>query len=385
VSLTLERRFSVAEFFAGGGMVRAALGPGWHVALANDIDPKKCECYRRNWGDTDLIEGDVGLLNPILLRQPIDLYWASSPCQDFSLAGQRRGMAGARSGVFEKWVSLVADAAAHGFSPRIIAFENVTGLLTSNGGRDFEQVITSFVDLGYRVGAVEIDARNFVPQSRPRLFVIAVRRDVALPGHILTGKPIEPFHSRRLRDRVGSLSLSIRSEWLWWDLPVPEASATSLESCLDTDVAQTWFPADEVERLLGMMTDANLFKLESAKAMKRKVVGTLYRRGRPDASGVVRQRVEVRFDGVAGCLRTPAGGSSRQTLVFVDEHAVTMRLLSPREAATLMGLPQSYVLPQSFNEAYKISGDGVVVPVVKYLRDRIFDPILKEPLLRLAA
>jgi DNA (cytosine-5)-methyltransferase 1 len=83
------------------------------------------------------------------------------------------------------------------------------------------------------------------------------------------------------------------------------------------------------------------------------------------------------MDGLAGCLRTPAGGSSRQTLLIVKEGEVFMRLLHPREAIRLMGLPESYVLPTAYNDAYKLAGDGVAVPVVQHLDSEIFSPILK--------
>ena len=97
------------------------------------------------------------------------------------------------------------------------------------------------------------------------------------------------------------------------------------------------------------------------------MVGGLYRRIRPDGAGGKIQRAEVRFDDVAGCLRVPTGGSSRQTIMIVEGDSVRSRLLSPREAARLMGLGDDYRLPANYNEAYGLMGDGVVVPVVRYL------------------
>jgi DNA (cytosine-5)-methyltransferase 1 len=105
------------------------------------------------------------------------------------------------------------------------------------------------------------------------------------------------------------------------------------------------------------------------------MVGSVYKRTRVE-NGVKRQRAEVRFDDVAGCLRTPAGGSSRQTIVVVDGPLVRSRLLSPREAARLMGLPDGYRLPSGYNDAYHLAGDGVAVPVVRFLARTLFEPIL---------
>lgn len=106
------------------------------------------------------------------------------------------------------------------------------------------------------------------------------------------------------------------------------------------------------------------------------MIGGIYRRTRPDGSGGKVQRAEVRFDNISGCLRTPAGGSSRQTILVVEESRVRSRLLSPREAARLMGLPDDYILPRNYNEAYHLAGDGVAVPVVRFLAERILEPVL---------
>ena len=107
------------------------------------------------------------------------------------------------------------------------------------------------------------------------------------------------------------------------------------------------------------------------------MVGGLYRRIRPDADGKRIQRAEVRFDDVAGCLRVPAGGSSRQTIVIVEGALVRSRLLSPREAARLMGLSDDYLLRNNCNDAYGLMGDGVAVPVVRFLAAHILEPVLQ--------
>jgi DNA (cytosine-5)-methyltransferase 1 len=139
----------------------------------------------------------------------------------------------------------------------------------------------------------------------------------------------------------------------------------------------TWHTAAETRRLLEMMSPINRAKVNAAKKAARRSVGTVYKRTRVDgATGKKVQRAEIRFDEIAGCLRTPAGGSSRQTIMIIDGKRVRSRLLSPREAARLMGLPDTYVLPKNYNDAYHLAGDGVVVPVVRYLADSILEPIL---------
>ncbi|MEO1121409.1 MAG: DNA cytosine methyltransferase, partial [Pseudomonadota bacterium] len=77
------------------------------------------------------------------------------------------------------------------------------------------------------------------------------------------------------------------------------------------------------------------------------------------------------------CLRTPAGGSSRQTLLLAMPNGrLRARLLSAREAARLMGLPDDYRLPKRYNDAYRLSGDGIATPVVRFIADEILLPLL---------
>src|SRR5580698_10881322 len=170
--------FTFYEFFAGGGMARAGLGPGWRCLFANDFDPKKGVVYRANWGAEALITGDVREIKAADLPGTVDLAWASFPCQDLSLAGGGAGLKGDRSGTFWQFWGLMQDLIAEGRPPRIIALENVCGTLTSHDGKDFAAICSTFERANYAFGAVVIDAALFVPQSRPRLFIIGVRGDV---------------------------------------------------------------------------------------------------------------------------------------------------------------------------------------------------------------
>ena len=126
-----------------------------------------------------------------------------------------------------------------------------------------------------------------------------------------------------------------------------------------------------------MMSEVNLAKVETAKAASIPMVGGIYKRTRYE-HGIKVQRAEIRFDNIAGCLRTPAGGSSRQLVMLVDGQNIRSRLISTRETARLMGLPDSYKLPIAYNEAYHLTGDGVAVPVVHHIAKHIFESLLNE-------
>ena len=90
------------------------------------------------------------------------------------------------------------------------------------------------------------------------------------------------------------------------------------------------------------------------------------------------QQLELRFDGIAGCLRTPEGGSSKQYLVVKKANEIHARLLTVREAARLMGAPDSFVLPGSANDGYKAMGDAVAVPVAQFIGERFLTKLAKS-------
>lgn len=365
------------EFFAGGGMARAGLGPQWRCLFANDFDHKKCAIYRRNWRDDVMRAQDIREVRTADLPGRADLAWASFPCQDLSLAGVGAGLKGDRSGTFWPFWSLMTELVREDRAPRMVVLENVCGALTSHQGKDFAAICNAMRKAGYRYGALVIDAALFVPQSRPRLFAVAVREDESPPAGLAAGAPGDPWHTRAVRTAHANLSQAAKKHWVWWAPPAPPARAAVLADLIEeAPTGVEWHTPAETQRLLAMMSDANRAKVEEAKKAGRRVIGTVYKRTRRDPCGRRQQRAEARFDDIAGCLRTPAGGSSRQTIMVVEGSAVKTRLLSAREAARLMGLPDGYILPEKYNEAYHLAGDGVVVPVVRHLAANLLEPIL---------
>ena len=374
----VPRQPTFYEFFAGGGMARAGLGDGWRCLFANDFDAKKGLSYQANWGTGgELKVGDVNLVRPSDLPGQADLVWGSFPCQDLSLAGGGAGLKGDRSGTFYPFWNLIKSLVAESRAPNLIALENVCGTLTAHQGKDFEAICHAFAGSGYRVGALVIDAALFVPQSRPRLFVIGVHRGVEIDPALVAPGPIEPFHSRQICTAVARLDGLSRDAWVWWNVPrPPHRNSTFADVIEDNPTSVKWHTAAETKRLVGLMSSINLAKVAAAKRAKRRMVGGVYRRTRFNEHGVKVQRAEVRFDDIAGCLRTPAGGSSRQTIIVVDGNSVRSRLISARETARLMGLPDEYKLPKNYNEAYHLTGDGVAVPVVRHLAMHLLEPLL---------
>lgn len=370
---------SFYEFFAGGGMARAGLGRGWNCLFANDVDAKKGFAYQMNWGTGgELRVSDIHNIQSDDLPGHADMAWASFPCQDLSLAGAGAGLNGARSSTFFPFWQIIRALFIEDRAPRLIVLENVCGTLTSHGGQDFAAICSMFRNSGYKFGAVVIDAAHFLPQSRSRLFMIGVLASHPISDALVAPGPIEPFHPRGLRRALEGLPEPLKENLLWWNLPTPQRRLTTFSDIIEHEPLDVdWHTAAETRRLLEMMTPINLAKVNAAKRAGRLMVGSLYKRTRPQPSGERLQRAEVRFDDIAGCLRTPGGGSSRQTILLVNGDDVRSRLMSARETARLMGLDDQYRLPKKYNEAYHLTGDGVAVPVVRHIARHILEPLLQ--------
>lgn len=373
----MSRDLRFFEFFAGGGMARAGLGDSWSCEFANDFDVKKGFAYQTNWGSNGILKvGDVRAVSVRELPGTADLVWASFPCQDLSLAGGGAGLRGERSGTFYPFWDVVRGLIEDGRAPRVVALENVVGTLTSHNGADFAAICDTFSSNGYNFGALVIDAALFVPQSRPRLFVVGFRTDQQIPSEFIAPTAMAPFHTRALQTAYERISSESKRHWRWWNIPTPARRVGVFADLLEEFPSSVqWHTSAETGQLLGMMSSVNLAKVEAAKRAGRRMVGTVYKRTRIEAGRKV-QRAEIRFDDVAGCLRTPAGGSSRQVIVVVDGDRIRSRLISARETARLMGLPDDYVLPKNYSDAYHLTGDGVAVPVVRHLSETLIKPML---------
>lgn len=358
-------------------MVRAALSSYWSCELANDICSDKADVYRSNWGKEAFWLGDVADLKDEMAPANADLVWASFPCQDLSLAGKGAGLDADKSGAFWPFWKVVSENSRR---PKTIVLENVTGSLTSNRGEDFNSICEALFKAGYRAGCVLLDAVNYLPQSRKRLFWIAVRDDLVVPKKLLLEEPRADLHPRSMRRNVTHAGLGNRNDWLWWNVPVPNKDVIPTLADLVQKESEDviWHSPEQTHSLLGLMNQTNLDKVLTRKRDHHVNVGTLYRRMRDEGGDKMVQRAEVRFDGIAGCLRTPKGGSSLQTVVFSGKGEIRTRHISPRETARLMGLPDTFVLPAHRTKAYQVTGDGVAVPVVQAVVESIIEPVLSS-------
>ncbi len=339
------------EFFAGSGLVASGLSGLFSPVWANDICPKKADVYKANHRDRKFILDDIRNIKGVDLPQA-HLSWASFPCQDLSLAGLTGGIHADRSGLVWQWLRIMDEMPV---KPKVLVAENVTGLVSFAGGKNYRLLHNALFDRGYRVGAVILDAVRFTPQSRPRVFVIAVSKDVSVPDQLTDNGPnwMHPVSITRVAEGLPG--------WIWWKAPAPPRREVNLIDIVEWDIPSD--PDEVVRRNFEIMNSRHKERLLN---LDEPVVATGYKRTRNG-----KQSLELRFDGVAGCLRTPDGGSSRQMLIIKRDGKISTRLLTVREAARLMGASDSFLIPGGYNDGYRAMGDAVAAPVAKYLGKNI--------------
>ena len=356
-----------AEFFAGIGLARIGMAEaGIDVVWSNDISPMKHAMYERNFGSlenhTFLVE-DLGKLPSDSLPEDTDIAWASFPCTDLSIAGGHAGIhRGIASSTF--WHFVKALSKLRSDRPPVIALENVTAFATSHSGQDIASVIRSLNGLGYSVDILSIDARRFVPQSRPRLFLIGTTESVA---SVTERSPLRPDWLEPIFDDPSLVTHRMH-------VPEPPPLLTDgLEGyleILDKDDSRWWSTA-RVNAFISSMSVLQFKRFTTLRDRNRFTTRTAFRRMR---QGI--PRWEMRSDGIAGCLRTPRGGSSKQAVVFLGHGDVCIRWMTPREYASLMGAPNYKIDGVKEHNAYWGFGDAVCAPVVEWLSTNYLVPLL---------
>ena len=367
-----EVRFVAAEFFAGIGLVNLGLLQGGiEVHWANDWEPAKAEMHCAHFGSVgdDYVVGDIGNVDGADLPEVVDLAWASFPCTNLSLAGNRAGLGGSESGTFFEWIRILREMDES--KPRLVAAENVVGLATSRGGDDLRTAIKELNGLGYSCDLLAIDARRFVPQSRLRMFIVGTLDEV---------------------QQETSEDLALRPEWLHpffsdETLVTHRASLPALPELLTSGFSKLadrigpgdsrWWEEERTAAFLDSLSGVQADRLESLIARKKISYRTAYRRTR---GGV--PVWEIRADDIAGCLRTARGGSSKQAVVRAGNGSARVRWMTPAEYTKLMGAPEYNIVGLRPNQVMFGCGDAVVVDVVKWLAENYLGPVLGGALLR---
>ncbi|HEX6123353.1 MAG TPA: DNA mismatch endonuclease Vsr [Ktedonobacterales bacterium] len=374
----LVPQMTFLEFFAGIGLMRLGLEQGgWSIAFANDIDEQKRAMYGAHFGDAGdhFVLGDVHTI-PIEQIPSATLATASFPCNDLSLAGSRDGLVGKQSSAFWGFMRVLEEMGAR--RPPLVLLENVPGFLTSHGGRDFEQALLTLNRLGYAVDAFILDAARFVPQSRQRLFVLGAQRGQEETLRIRERAPDYAARGYESDVRPKALANFIAAHpeiaWNIRDLPPQPTLTVGLRDILEDlpHDAPEWWSRERAEYLLNQMSPRHRALAGRMIAGEDWSYGTVFRRMRKGVS-----MAELRTDNIAGCLRTPRGGSGRQIIFKAGRGEYHVRLLMPREAARLMGAGD-YTITASLNQALFGFGDAVCVPVIEWIATHYLNPLVSE-------
>lgn len=370
-SAVASKPIGVAEYFAGIGLMAEALEPrGFEVKWANDIEKAKRDLYVANRpiaaGRFHL--GDVRVVTGADMPTPVELATASFPCVDLSLAGNRKGLAGEQSGMFWEFARVLEEMGEA--RPRVALLENVHGFATSRGGKDLRAALQRMDQLGYSCDVVAINARHFVPQSRPRMFVVGIRGELP-PGAHSSVPPVSDIRPVWVQ-AVHAANSDLRMHYIDLPtLPVGPADLRGIVQRLDAKDDRWW---DEVRtrEFCDSLSPVQAERLETLRVAGRTTWRTAYRRTR---NGVATW--EIRADGIAGCLRTTGGGSSKQALVQVGRGQVMVRWMTPLEYARLMGAGSYRTKAGTDNQALFGFGDAVVVDVIGWLADHYLLPVLR--------
>ncbi len=370
--MKMRNERTAAEFFAGIGLMRMGLErAGWNVIWANDIDEDKMRMHQGHFTDdgAHFCLGDVHSLDPNDIPT-VSLATASFPCNDLSLAGARRGLAGQHSSAF--WGFIDAIKGMENRRPPLVMLENVAGFLTSHDGNDFKDACLALNELGYSVDAFVVDAALFVPQSRQRLFLIG-KRENRTASHV--AETLSFYESQCRPHALADFILwNPDIQWSIRALPPIAKANTTLQDILEDLPPNSvhWWTKQRADYLLSQMSEKHRAIADRMILGKEVTFGTVFRRVRHG-----RSMAELRTDGIAGCLRTPRGGSGRQILFMAGRRRFAVRLLTPRECARLMGA-DDFQITVSLNQALFGFGDAVCVPVIQWIAENYLTPALKE-------
>lgn len=366
-----------AEFFAGIGLMRMGLEQaGWQIEFANDIDPMKERLYNAHFQDehTHFSLGDIHQIQENNIPD-VTLATASFPCTDLSLAGRREGLSGKQSSAFWGFIRILKDLGDR--RPPIVLLENVAGFLNSHKGKDFEEALTALNNLGYKVDSFIIDAANFLPQSRVRLFIVG-QLETFLPRNLpkVDDEQLSLFYEGELRPKklIDFIIGHQKINWAIRELPKLPKNDRLLPTVVDDtpENSEEWWSQERVDYLINQTSEKHLKVIEALITNSQYSYLTAFRRVRNG-----RSMAEIRSDGIAGCLRTPKGGSARQILLKVGLGEVKIRFISPSECARLMGADE-FKITGSTTEALFGFGDAVCVPVVHWIAKNYLTPLLNE-------
>jgi len=357
----------VAEFFAGIGLVRMAMErAGCRVVYANEIDAWRKKIYEANFDATGFSCGDVREVHGKDVPA-IEIATASFPCTDLSLAGNRAGLTGKDSVLVSEFLRIIREMKER--KPLAVLLENVIGFATSNDGEDLRATVDRLNKEGYVCDVLTLDARRFIPQSRPRLFVIGILGSTRSVGEWMPSE-LHPAWVMRFAHKYPELQLNFKR--------LPEPPSKSKKELGDIvehfqPNNSVWWDARRLDAFLTSLSTINSQRLVDLRHSPNIAYAAAYRRTRGgDAVW------EIRGDSLAGCLRPSRGGSSKQAVVEAGNGKVRVRWMTAREYARLQGAPNLDFGSATENQVKFALGDAVCVPAIQWLARNYLVPLVTE-------
>lgn len=369
---------SYVDLFAGIGLLDYALqGNQWNLSLALDHEERKFNIFKSHFN---------GLSRKYLIKDIFNLQsaefphtflcHASFPCTDISSAGSRIGMHdGNESSAIDSLLGILYEKALNQ-RPSILLTENVKGLLSSNRGKDIRYLLQHYNDLGYQNDLLLLDAKNFVPQSRERIFIISTKPGI-IPSSLREHKLAESWIKPKSVLKVINQNLDLKWSFLK-AFPKPHR-IIKLKDIIDVKDKKFW-SLERTNYLYSQMSAKHKRWIDEKLNEAEYSCGTAFRRMRV-RDGIKQSTAEIRVDNIAGCLRTAKGGSAKQILIIVGKGEFKVRLLNPLECARLMGAPNFFISDNISKNDYLFGfGDGLCSSVIKWLDDKYLTPIFEAKL-----
>lgn len=305
----------VVSLFAGiGGICLAFREAGFRICWANERNHAACETYRHNFGDSYLIEGDIRKVDARTIPHAAVLV-AGFPCQSFSLGGTQKGFADPRGTMFFEVIRVAAE-----IEPKVIFLENVENLMDHDGGRTFQTIYASLVELGYiiRYRAIATHEYANIPQTRRRIYIVAFQ----------------------------ALNLSNA-----FHFPEPIPLTSDVMDWIDLTERQP-----DIYYYLG---DTSFDEYVRQSVTDRRYLYRIF-------NGAVRKLTNGKCPTLTASMATPQNAA-----VLRDDYGV--RRLTLRECLKFQGFPQDYYFPKTIRleDAYKQIGNSVSVPVVQRIAEKI--------------
>lgn len=318
-----DNKYSVLELFAGaGGLAVGMEKAGLNCVALNEIDKWACQTLRKNRPNWRVMEGDIKLFDFAEYKNNVDVVTGGFPCQAFSYAGKKLGLADARGTLFYEFARVVKDV-----NPLICIGENVRGLLSHENGKTLQGMISILDEIGYNVVPVEVlKAINYkVPQKRERLILVGIRKDINLKYDY--PKPFKKIYNLVDALKKGEL----------YDSDVPKSAGAK-------------YPLSK-KLVLDMIPQKGYWRDLPISVQKEFMGGSFYLGG--GKTGIARR---IGWD--EPCLTLTCSPAQKQTERC---HPEETRPFTIREYARIQTFPDDWLFEGSLAQQYKQIGNAVPV------------------------